>query len=91
MIYVKFDVDELEDVIELLARRAELMVPEAVAEAHLRANDVAARGRRRNVSASYLRVRRRVLRARAAASGAQIADWVERVMYRRFVDFFGSW
>jgi hypothetical protein len=87
---LKADTSELDEVIKLLDRRAERMVPEAVDEGTAWA--VGNPGERH---VRRLRPRRRsdgrVVTRVATASGSDKAHSVEHVMYHRLLDFWGDW
>lgn len=98
MALIAFDTSELDDLIELLNRRADRMVPDAVDEGTEWANShpgqrqdriIEARGRR-IVRFSAASRGRRVVTSRPA-TGSEKAHSIEHVMYHRFLDFFGSW
>jgi hypothetical protein len=89
---VEIDTTEFDALLVLFHHRAENMVPEAVDEGRQRADGYAAAGGRQNrTNARFLRRNERpVLRAKQATA-SQTARMTERVLYQKFIDFWGSW
>lgn len=76
---------------ELFETRAATMVRLAQEEGERRAEAYAASGgRHRTHPGRYLRRHDRPMRTRHA-TGNQKVRMIERVLYRRFADFFGDW
>lgn len=87
---IKFDTSEFDQLVDFFEHRANNIVQESVTEGRLRAADYASRGAVRGVSSGHLRRNRRRLQKVRVASGALIAKFIERVMYKKLVDFFGD-
>jgi hypothetical protein len=90
--FLLIDATDVERVADIIERRATEMIPNAIEEGTARANSYASAGGRRRAPESrryFARpgVRRRVRRA----TGNQIGRMIERVLYRRLIDFWGSW
>jgi len=80
----KADTTEIQEMYELFDRRSIKMVSDAVQEGK---NEASNRASKRRVG--FLR-QRRVTRA-GGATAVQQAKWIEVMMYRKLVDFFGDW
>jgi hypothetical protein len=85
---IQFKTEELDRLVELLGKRADHMVPDALVEARDKAG-------RPNPNQNYRKVQflrgRRIARQPVLGSAFQVARWLERVLYKRFIDFFGPW
>jgi hypothetical protein len=89
---IRVDTRELEQLADLLRRRATEMVPNAVAEGTRRAETYAAAGGRQRPASTrrYHATGRRVRRIHHATE-PQKARMIEHVMYHRLLDFWGDW
>jgi len=90
---VTIDTQDFDRVRDIISRRADSMVPDALGEGETRAQSIAQQGYQHRYSqAAHRRYvwRRRVIRGRHA-TGALIAHMQESVLYHRFIDFWGDW
>jgi hypothetical protein len=89
---ITFETSDLDDLIQVLMRRANEMVPAGMEKAKSQAEVYAAAGGRHRdpVKRRFHATSRGVRRVRHA-TGNQIVREAERVFYHDFVDFFGSW
>lgn len=94
MAQLTVDTSELEAVTDLLRRRADTMMQDAISEGQMRASTPFKRplrpGPRTSQRTNYLRSGRRIVR-QTMTTPAEIARWIERVLYHRFLDFWGDW
>jgi len=86
---IECDTTELDDLTALFARRAENMVPDAGREAMARANEFQA-SKQPHPGIKHARtIRHRILSPIASAN--LIARFMESVMFKKLLDFFGDW
>jgi hypothetical protein len=88
--HLVIDTQELEAVTAILRRRADSMMTEAISEAQMRANTPFPRRPKAGARTGFLRGRR-IVRHTTTATPAEVARWVERVLYHRFLNFWGDW